>query len=131
VAALNGPIQKMLVNTELSNQVSSCVGCSMSHARHMENYVLFTKRSCIKTSVRALRDDRRRRFHRVPIGCVARGNGPVGVSRVQHPPPHRAGTTGRCKIDPRGEHGQPGGLACAKTCAAHIEPQKSKSLTKY
>jgi hypothetical protein len=72
VAAVNGPIQKMLVNTKLSNQVSSCVGCSMSHAWHMESDVLFAKRSCIKTSVRALRDDRRRRFHRVPIGCVAR-----------------------------------------------------------
>jgi hypothetical protein len=60
---LNGPIQKMLVNTTLSNQVSSRVGCSMSHPWHMESDVLFVMRSCV---------DRRRRSHCVPIRCVAR-----------------------------------------------------------
>jgi hypothetical protein len=75
--ALNGLIQKMLVNTRLSNQVSSCVGRSMSHARHMESDVLFTKRSCIE-----------RRLHRVPIRCVARSERPSrrAIRRTAAPP---------------------------------------------
>ena len=63
-SAPNGPIQKMLVNTGLSNQVSSFVGSSMSHGWHMESDVLFAKRSC------SLRVDRHR-VRRVPIRCVA------------------------------------------------------------
>jgi hypothetical protein len=66
--ALNEPIQKMLVNTRLSNRVSSCVGCSMSHSWHM-------KTTLCSPSVRASNVDRRRRIHRVAIRGVARSEG--------------------------------------------------------
>jgi hypothetical protein len=47
-SALLGPIQQVLVNPRLSHPVASCVGSSMSQARHMESDLLFSNRSSIK-----------------------------------------------------------------------------------